>query len=377
MREGSSLTINGLLVVFLLFSVLMPWPASFAQSEVDVVVFKSDSAPFGKTPGEWTAEWWKWFISIPTDESPINDPTGENCAVGQSGPAWFLVGSGGGKAERECVIPAGKAIVIPNITTHCSYALNPSLETEEDLMSCAKNDQDLTKETRTTLNGADILNYRIKSPVFDVTIPSDNVFSAPAGQTRAASDGYWVMLTPLPPGNYELRAIGVLEEVTVSGPSVYVEDSTYHLTVVESPYQVFEEEAVLGDELVSVDLRSSSAVSSFSFDEEVKQISFRVSGDEASEGVTILPIGRLLEGPFVVSIDGTTVTSFATYHNEGTGDTEMQLVYEPGAHDMTITGTRVVPEFPFSLILLLVGIGAVVVLGKVRLTGGRMFYRGR
>src|SRR5437899_1087429 len=51
-------------------------------------VFAPSSKPFGKTYGEWSAAWWQWVLSIPKRDNPLADPTGEKCAVGQSGPVW-------------------------------------------------------------------------------------------------------------------------------------------------------------------------------------------------------------------------------------------------------------------------------------------------
>ena len=40
-----------------------------------------------------TAQWWQWVLSIPTDNNPTLDTTGEDCMVGQHGPIWFLTGA--------------------------------------------------------------------------------------------------------------------------------------------------------------------------------------------------------------------------------------------------------------------------------------------
>src|SRR5687767_2637946 len=120
--------LRGIIVAVLIVSMLAISPlASFAQtSDKGPSVFSPDSKPYGMTYQEWTAKWWQWFISIPADKNPINDPTGERCAEGQSGPVWFLVGSGGGRAERECTVPAGKAIMIPSINVECAFSEDES-----------------------------------------------------------------------------------------------------------------------------------------------------------------------------------------------------------------------------------------------------------
>jgi hypothetical protein len=234
--------------VFLIAAIIFPLSA-FAQE--DSVTFPPDSKPYQRTYAEWTAEWWKWFISIPTGDHPLNDPSGERCALGQQGPVWFLVGSGGGKAERECTIPAGRAILMPAINVECSYAEDQSLRMDDDLRACATSDQDLVTETAATLNGSVLQVHRVQSPVFNLTFSVDNVFAAPVGPTKVVSEGFWVFVKPLLPGQYELHVQGLLVDPTVTGPVNLVEDSTYHLTVENL-------ESETGNETVTIANESSS-----------------------------------------------------------------------------------------------------------------------
>ena len=47
-----------------------------------------------------------------------------------------------------------------------------------------------------------LLDFRQVSPpgLFDVSLPSDNLFGFPPGIYPSASDGWWLMLSPLTPG---------------------------------------------------------------------------------------------------------------------------------------------------------------------------------
>ena len=234
--------------VSLIAALIIPLSA-FAQE--DSVTFPPDSIPYERTYAEWTAEWWKWFLSIPTGNNPMNDPLGERCALGQQGPVWFLVGSGGGKAERECTIPAGRAILIPAINVECSYAEDQSLRTDDDLRACATSDQDLVTETAATLNGSVLQINRVQSPVFNLTFPVDNVFGASVGPSQAVSEGFWVFLKPLPPGQYVLHVQGLLVDPTVTGPVNLVEDSTYHLTVENLEFETGNETLTIVNESTS------------------------------------------------------------------------------------------------------------------------------
>jgi hypothetical protein len=68
--------------------------------------------------GEWLYErlssrWTQWAMSNPWSTGPINDPTGAACAMGQDGPVWFLAGTSGGDAVRECTVPSLQPIFFP------------------------------------------------------------------------------------------------------------------------------------------------------------------------------------------------------------------------------------------------------------------------
>ena len=80
-------------------------------------------APLG--PGEklggWTEEqaalaWAKWLQGLPLATHPLYDGTGEQCANGQPGDAFFLAGTDiayGGSTTRSCTVPAGRPLVFP------------------------------------------------------------------------------------------------------------------------------------------------------------------------------------------------------------------------------------------------------------------------
>jgi len=329
---------------------------SFAQDDRSET-FSPDDRPYGKTYSEWTENWWQWFLSIPADENPINDSTGEKCLVQQSGPVVFLVGSGGGTAERSCTITSDKAILIPSINVICTFAEDESIQTEEDARACANGDQDLVTEYTGTLDGSDVGVHRVDTSLFDVTFPPDNVFGIEEGDSQGVSDGYWVFLKPLREGSYELRATGLLVDYTVTGPVRLVEDSTYHLTVESSQAPIYAETVAFADKSFDFPVSSASSISDLSFDEEGKQLSFAMSG--ASAGMTSMPISWLLEGPYTVMIDNE-VTDHDIWENPATGETMLMFTHDEKDHDIEITGTNVVPEFPYAVLVLLVAIGTII-----------------
>jgi hypothetical protein len=194
----------------------------------DRLTYRSDETPFGKTWEEWTAEWWNWCLSVPKDQNPITDTTGEFANRNQRGPVWFLAGTFGGMAERICEIPAGKAILFPISTNETSYAECPNFKTEAELRAFAKADIDQVKTLMATVDGQRLPDSdlrRLRSPIFELNLPEENVMGVPQGNTKSASDGYWVFLKPLPVGRHQIHFFSSCRIGTQ-----WIE-ARYHLTV--------------------------------------------------------------------------------------------------------------------------------------------------
>jgi hypothetical protein len=224
--------------LFIFASLIIPLALPIIEgSGINQQLYPINSKPYGLTYGEWSAKWWQWAISIPTEDSPIVDRTGAKCAVGQNDPnVWFLAGTGGGEAGRVCAIPAGKAIFFPVINMECSFTEFPDLKAESDLKKCAKDDQDKVTNLLATVDGVaipDLKKYRVQSPLFNMTAPGDNVMGIPPGTTQTVSDGFWVFLKPLSPGKHEIHFTGSLADFTATGPLNLVEDAKYDLTITE------------------------------------------------------------------------------------------------------------------------------------------------
>jgi len=195
-----------------------------------------NSNPYGKSYGEWTAEWWKYVMAFPAPTNPLADPTGANCGDGQSGPVFFLVGTTGGPAVRnDCVVPVGKSIFFPIINV--ISAVPEDANNAEDLTSLVTWYFDHVDYVEATVDGVDLENlmdaYRFPSPIFSFYGASPGVF-APAyegNRNVAFSDGWWIMLHPLPPGPHTIHFYGH-QSVPEWGIEFSVE-VTYNLTVVK------------------------------------------------------------------------------------------------------------------------------------------------
>lgn len=229
-RAEEYATIAGIFILLLLSVAIIPRASA---DSLNPGVFPTNSKPYGFSYGEWSAKWWQWLGSIPSRINPVNDKMGTNCAQGQNGPVWFLAGSTGRPAMRDCTISAGKAILFPALTVECSTAEDSTLKTEAQLRSCAINaDQGgIAQVSVDGVNFQALQTYKVQSGLFNFTFPEDNIFGARAGPTQSMSDGIFVMLQPLTSGNHTIHFTGVVLANPTLGTQSFATDATYHLIV--------------------------------------------------------------------------------------------------------------------------------------------------
>ena len=225
------------LMVFVMSSLivmLFPYTASVKADSINPGIYSKDSAPYGAPYGDWIAKWWNWTLSIPKDQHPRDDYTPEKCTINQNGPVWFLADQLGGKEERTCPVPEGKAILIPLLNGECGYEV-PEVKNDEDMRKCASagNEYGAIEATVDGVKLKDLESYRTQSGYFNSSIVENNIYNSPAGDYRAFADGYFVFLEPLPAGNHDVNLkVSVLNPVEPSYN--YNADWTYHLNIVPS-----------------------------------------------------------------------------------------------------------------------------------------------
>lgn len=231
--------IAGILLVVVAFAAT----AAVAQ-KINPHGIPATANAFGKTYGEWSAAWWQWALSIPANEHPLFEKG--NCATGQSGPVWFIGGkfcassSDIGcvdpmniKVERSCTVPAGTALFFPilngedSIIEELNFMPNPR---EADLRANVKSwltpSPDGFKATA-TVDGKPLRPVRIcvsgdacvaaESPLFTFKLAEHDNILAAIGETwvadgatsSAVSDGYYVLIPPLPPGEHTVAFYGL------------------------------------------------------------------------------------------------------------------------------------------------------------------------
>jgi hypothetical protein len=219
------------IVLMLMFLISLSYLSVYGVSESDLV-YPVGSKPFGLPYANWSELWWQWALSIPGNESLVNDKTGEFCSIGQDNPnVFFLAGSGGGAVERTCTVPAGKGILIPVLNAEYSYAEFPDLKTESDLRNAVHADMDGARNMRLIVDGVGIKDpsrFRVDSHLFNFSTPQGGLFGLNDVDSQGVSDGYYVMLKGLKPGSHDVRWSGI---VFFADGTNQPEDTTYHLTV--------------------------------------------------------------------------------------------------------------------------------------------------
>jgi len=208
------------------------FPSVAAQSGSSLV-FSSDSKAYGLSYDQWAVNWWKWFVSIPASISPADDPTGARCAQSQNDSnVWYLAATFGGKAERTCTIPSGKALFFTVIGIACN-AKQDMVKTEAEFRECVREIMDYLRLATAQLDGVNIPNveqYRLTSSIFPVDLPKGALWGAPPGPTNMSADAVYLMIPPLSKGEHTLHFGGQVFNPT--DPSYnQATDVTYHLIV--------------------------------------------------------------------------------------------------------------------------------------------------
>jgi hypothetical protein len=179
---------------------------SFAQA---VSPLPLDHKVNGRSGADLSAEWWKWAMASPQEINPVRDPSGKHCAVGQSGEVWFLAGGfGSARINRTCTIPAGKYIFFPVV----NMAYWPREENSGYTCERAKTSASLNNDTAVDLfasvDGVEIPNvktYRARTDkCFDIFERVPKSYGPPKA-FPSASDGYWLLLAPLPKGTHTIK----------------------------------------------------------------------------------------------------------------------------------------------------------------------------
>ena len=216
--------------------------AAFASNGTpNAAVFPPSSQPYGADMATWGERASQWVYAQPFDRSPLFDPTGANCAVGQEGPVWYVARIAGPpvfSGERSCTIPHGKPLLIyigAVVDTYpCPFDWHPApgQSLYDFLIADAKFWMDTVDFLEVSLDGRQV------NDVMDYRFASDDLFTITGDPSLAGSldpyitgspqpavvDGFFLMFKPLTRGEHTM---------VVHGTNTIGHDKrfTYHLTI--------------------------------------------------------------------------------------------------------------------------------------------------
>ncbi len=176
-----------------------------------------NSNPHRKSYAQWAADWWQWALETSAADNPLIDATGAKCQVGQRGYVWFLAGSPSPDyTARNCEVPAGSALFFPLLNNFYGATKSDPANQKTEAFCRA--------QVESTINAANTLVFRVdgvamtglkqqavRSVLFDVQLPPDNIFGLVSADpsvrlvSPSCDAGYYVFLSPLPPGWHTLR----------------------------------------------------------------------------------------------------------------------------------------------------------------------------
>ena len=239
-NQPASLSLGWIASTLLIATLLAAAPLSLCaggHEDHNPGIFPPNAHPFGMSYAEWGDAWIRWAYSIPADQNPITDLTGQDAAVGQSGKVWFLAGTPGGAAERTITVPEGQALFFPigewvwvNTPQFGDNPWSPAQEAFARADIAAHVDDYVNLACQ--IDGRQVVNlgaYRFSTPpgdAFMVTFPDNNIWGIP-GDTYGPSvdDGYWLMVKPLSHGHHTIHF------TVAQGSFPWSLDVTYHITV--------------------------------------------------------------------------------------------------------------------------------------------------
>ncbi|MBI3841752.1 MAG: hypothetical protein HY295_01180, partial [Thaumarchaeota archaeon] len=122
------------------------------------------------------------------------------------------------------------------------------------------------------------------------------------------------------------------------------------------------------DKDLNVKIASNSNLSNFEFKPEQKKVSFTVEGETGTKGVTQITIPKIvLSGQLTVLIDGNQLVSDSDdviVTSDTDTETTLEISYHHSTHIIDVVGTKTVPEFPVSILVMAIAVGLIVFLAQ-------------
>lgn len=226
MKRMQVLAIIAVAVVLLVSVVLV----AYARGNRNPGVLPPTSRVQGLAYGDWAAKWWQYVLSVPADQNPLAGNPDE-CIFQLEGNVGLVVGNCALLPEGTaipCTVPAGKMLFVEVLGAECStLEVDPFYGgNEAELRACAE--ALVPQDLEASIDGVavrDVSKYIVTSPLYDFTVPEDNVLGVPAGSGQSVASGAYLMLSPLSPGTHTIHLHGTYPDFE------FTADKTFILTV--------------------------------------------------------------------------------------------------------------------------------------------------
>jgi hypothetical protein len=173
--------------------------------------------PLGESLESWAISYWQWWIAAPPgfETNPCVMHSVSNASM------VFLINPWTMNYKGNCDIPSNRYILVPLLVGECDPTV-PSVKsgTIEELRKCAEaadepfdswdvtlDDNIITRNWGNEIMNPDVVQEILvrNSAQFMIKIPENNNLDVEAGIYPAVVDGYYLVLKPLPPGQYTLK----------------------------------------------------------------------------------------------------------------------------------------------------------------------------
>jgi hypothetical protein len=195
-----------IVVVMTVILLLATVSAASGRGNPNPGVLPPTSRVQGLTYGEWEARYTQYVFSIPTLQNPYAGGTGNHCIFQRNGNV-ALVAYDFTLNEIECEVPVGMKLFLVVLGVECStvepfpfYGGN-----EEELRACATSFT--FTDLQASIDGIAVTNldrYLITSPLFQLTLPEDNILGSDELTALSVAHSVVLMLAPLSPGEHTI-----------------------------------------------------------------------------------------------------------------------------------------------------------------------------
>ena len=229
-------------------------------------------------------------------------------------------------------------------------------------------DGSVSQETREE-TGADSIMVKVTGAQGQVvadqqaTVDSDGRYSATVALPGDAEQGQYDIGSKI---EVSASVLGLLSADVAAN----LESSAQFMVATSGSFEVESKEG----EQFQVGIASNSDVSDVELDQEAKMVSFTVEGEDGTSGVAEITVPKaMLSGEMVIMIDGQELEpGDAIVKSNTSADVTFEINYHHSQHKVDVTGTRVVPEFPVSTLVMAAAVASVVGLAAAAARKGRL-----